>query len=263
MRTKALCAILLLLSVCLLLSACGQKELDPADYGLPADVRVVEGVDGRPWIVKQPVEKTLPITLPETEDFALRSHANGSFFGLKKHQHDYGSIVHARFDTNKYYIRFYDEEWLYAPDGDGTYWLYEPYGDTFRKQKTSKTEEEVKTWFFTDLSEGSMSIAMICGVWGEPTGKQKTMNVYNDNRGNGDDVLCNEYNFHGILQYANPETGLAVGTVACCDWYDEDALRDHYLDVTTHAVYYFVPEFEGQNVWQNVSVNHQKPVLEG
>ena len=85
MKIKVLHTVLLVLTLCLLLVACGQKELDPAEYGLPADVQVVEGVDGRPWIVKRPVEKTLPITLPEAEDFALISHGNGSFFISKLH----------------------------------------------------------------------------------------------------------------------------------------------------------------------------------
>ena len=258
MKTKALHTILFLLVLCLLLSACGQKELDPADYGLPADVQVVEGVDGRPWIVKQPVEKTLPVTLPEAEDFALISHANGSFFNIKD-CYDHMPIVHARYDGDKYYIRFFDDEWLYAPDENGTYWLYEPHGDVFKRQKTSKTEEEVKAWFFTDTSEGSMSIAMICGVWGEPTGKQIELRRYDYFKGQDDYIMCDEYNFHGILQYADPQTGLAVKTLACCDWRDK---VENYADSTTAAVYYFVPQVEGQNVWQNVSVKHQKPVLE-
>ena len=258
MKTKALRTILLLLAISLLLAACGQKKLNPADYGLPADVQVVEGVDGRPWIVKQPVEKTLPITLPETEDFALISHANGSFFNIKD-CYDLMPIVHARYDTNKYYIRFFDGEWLYAPDENGTYWLYEPYGGVFKKQKTPKTEEEVKAWFFTDTSEESMSIAMICGVWGEPTGKQVELRRYDYFKGQDDYIMCDEYDFHGILQYADPQTGLAVKTLACCDWRDK---VENYADSTTAAVYYFVPRFEDDNVWQNVSVKHQKPVLE-
>ena len=258
MKTKALRTILLLLAISLLLVACSQKELNPADYGLPADVQVIEGFDGRPWIVKQTVEKTLPITLPETEDFALISHANGSFFNIKD-CHDLMPIVHARYDGDKYYIRFFDDEWLYAPDENGTYWLYEPYGDVFKKQKTSKNEEEVKAWFFTDTSEGSMSIAMICGVWGEPTGKRVELRRYDYFKGQDDYIMCDEYDFRGILQYADPQTGLAIKTLACCDWRDK---VENYADSTTAAVYYFVPQFEGQNVWQNISVKHQKPVLE-
>jgi len=45
MKIKVLHTVLLVLTLCLLLSACGQRELDPAEYGLPADVQVVEGVD--------------------------------------------------------------------------------------------------------------------------------------------------------------------------------------------------------------------------
>ena len=262
MKTKALRTILLLLTVCLLLSACGRKELDPADYGLPADVQVAERPDGWVWVVKQQVEKTLPITLLEEGDFALRSHANCCFFDTtKKCEHSMLPIVHARYDGNKYYIRFFDDEWLYVPDETGTYWLYQPNGNVFRKQSSSKTEDEVKAWFFTDLSEGSMSIAMICGVWGEPTGKQERLELYDYNQGNGKEILCDEYNFHGILQYANPETGLAVGTFARCDTREEEPRRSH-MDITTSAVYYFEPRFESDNVWQNVSVKHQKPVLE-
>ena len=258
MKTKALHTILLVLTLCLLLSACGQKELDPADYGLPADVQVVEGVDGRPWIVKQPVEKTLPITLPEAEDFALISHGNGSFFNIKD-CYDLKPIVHARYDTNKYYIRFFDDEWLYAPDENGTYWLYEPHGDTFRKQKTSKTEDEVKAWFFTDTSEGSMSIAMICGVWGEPTGKQLELRRYDYFKGQDDYIVCDEYDFHGILQYADPQTGLALKTLACCDWRDK---AENYADSGTAAVFLFQERFVGDNVWGQVSVTGQMPALQ-
>lgn len=261
MKTKALRTILLLLAISLLLVACGQKELNPADYGLPADVQVIEGFDGRPWIVKQTVEKTLPITLPETEDFALISHGHGSFFGLKKHYVDYKPIVHARYggnNGNKYYIRFFDEEWLYAPDENGTYWLYEPYGDVFKRQKTSKTEEEVKAWFFTDTSEGSMSIAMICGVWGEPTGKQLELRRYDYFKGQDDYIVCDEYDFHGILQYADPQTGIAIKTLACCDWRDK---AENYADSSSAAVFLFQERFPGDNVWGQVSVMGQMPVL--
>ena len=258
MKTKALHMSLLLLVICLLLSACHQQKLDPADYDLPADVQVEKRPDGRVWVVKQKVEKALPITLPETEDFALRSAAIGSFFDLKKQRFNHDPIVHARYDENKYYIRFFDDEWIYAPDENGTYWLYEPRGNVFRKQKSSKTEEEVKEWFFTDLSEGSVSIAMLLGVWGEPTGRQEVIHIYDYNRGNGDYVLCDEYNFHGILQYVNPKTGLAASTLACCDWRE---MAPNYSDITTSSVYYLMPAFEGDNVWQNVSVKHQKPLL--
>ena len=257
MKTNLLRSILLLLTLCLLLSACGQKELDPADYGLPANVRVVEGFDERPWIVKQTVEKTLPITLPETEDFALISHGNGSFFNMKD-CYDLKPIVHARYDTNKYYTRFFDEEWLYAPDENGTYWLYEPHGDVFKRQKTSKTEDEVKAWFFTDTREGSVSIAMLCGVWGEPTGKQLELRRYDYFKGQDDYIMCDEYDFHGILQYADPETGLAIKTLACCDWRDK---AENYADSTTAAVFLFEERFEGDNVWQQVSVTGQIPLL--
>ena len=260
MKIKVLHTVLLVLTLCLLLVACGQKELDPTEYGLPADVQVVEGVDGRPWIVKQTVEKTLPITLPEAEDFALISHANDCLFGVSKKEHEWAlrQIVHARYDTNKYYIRFFDDEWLYAPDENGTYWLYEPHGDTFRKQKTSKTEEEVKAWFFTDTCEGSMSIAMICGVWGEPTGKQLELRRYDYFKGQDDYVVCDEYDFHGILQYADPQTGLAIKTLACCDWRDK---AENYADSGTAAVFLFQERFVGDNVWGQVSVTGQMPVL--
>ena len=257
MKIKVLHTVLLVLTLCLLLSSCGQKELDPAEYGLPADVQVIEGVDGRPWIVKRPVEKTLPITLPEAEDFALISYGNGSFFNMKD-CYDHKPIVHARYDTNKYYIRFFDDEWLYAPDENGTYWLYEPHSDVFKRQKTSKTVDEVKAWFFTDTSEGSMSIAMICGVWGEPTGKQLELRRYDYFKGQDDYIVCDEYDFHGILQYADPQTGLAIKTLACCDWRDK---VENYADSGTAAVFLFQERFAGDNVWGQVSVTGQMPVL--
>ena len=199
--------------------------------------------------------------LPEEEDFALISMANDCFFGISQKQHEPNMrrIVHARYDGNKYYIRFFEDEWLYVPDADSTYWLWQPDGEVFRKQKISKTREEVLAWFFTDLSEGSMSIAMICGVWGEPTGKQENLRIYDYARGQYDYVLCDEYDFHGILQYANPETGLAVASLACCDW--REKVRENYSDVETASVFYFNRPDKNENIWNDLSVNHQKPVL--
>lgn len=262
MKKKLMRIGLLLLSLCLLLSSCQRyRTPDESAYDLPEDARTEVRADKRRWAVKQQVEQTLPITLPEQEDFALISHASCCFFPTtKKCLHTNVPITHARYDGNKYYVRFFDEEWLWAPDADGTYWLYRPKRGVFRRQRTSKTEKEVLHWFFTDLSDGSVSIAMLLGVWGEPTGKQATIHIYDYNKGSGDYVTCSEYEFHGIFQYADPATGLAVCTLACCDWRETD-LKDAYSDLGTSAVYTFTPRFEGENVWYRITKDNERPVL--
>ena len=260
MKTKILHEILLLLTVCLALSACRHQGPNPADYNLPEYAQVAERSDGRVWVVKQQPEKNLPIVLPEEEDFALISSANECFFDTTKQYNPHsGPIVHARYDENKYYIRFFETEWLYAPDANGTYWLWQPDGEVFRKQNIRKTEEEVLSWFFSDLSEGSMSIAMICGVWGEPTGKQAQVRIYDYNQGQAYYVLCDEYDFYGILQYADPETGLATVSLACCEW--RQMVERNQRDVDTAAIYYLNRPGVYENVWGNISANCQKPVL--
>ena len=259
MKTKTLHGILLLLTVCLLLSACRHQELNPADYNLPEDAQVAARSDGRVWVVKQQPKKNLPLVLPEEEDFALISSANECFFYTsEQYNPDHRPIAHVRYDGNKYFIRFFEEEWLYVPDADGTYWLWQPDGEVFRKQNVHKTEQEVKAWFFTDLSQGSVSISMICGVWGEPTGKQERIRIYDYAQGNDSYVLCDEYDFYGILQYANPETGLAAVSLACCEWREK---AGNYADVKTSSVFYFNRPSMKENIWNDLSINHQKPTL--
>ena len=263
MNNKIRLILLLLLASLMLLSSCAKNPaLDPAQYDLPEDaetkVRWTRQLGRSLWVVKQQPEKTEPITLPETENFALRTNAFRAFFGTQFAESFMENITHVRYG-GKYYIRYFDEEWLYAPDEDGQFTLWKRKGEVFRRTKTKKSEEEVKSWFFTDLSEGSVSIAMLLGVWGEPTGETATFLLYDYNPDaprQERTVTCAEYSFHGILQYRDPETGLALITWARPETFKE-SLSTH-ADISTAAVYYIDKD---PYCWQYLTSDSKEPVL--
>ena len=261
MKKRLCAAILLLLAGCMLFSACVSKaDLDPAKYGLPEDAQIKVRSRNILYVVRQQPEKYYPFTLPETEDFALISHAFPFFYNMKGDSSFLIRNTHVRYD-GKYYICLFEKEWLYVPDEDGQYTLWKRKKDVFRPTKTRKSEAEVLAWFFTDLSEGSVSIAAILGVWGEPTGKIKSFYVYNYNHNSGpynepQETLreCPEYNFHGILQYMNPETGLMARGYSVPDNFG-DAIA---VEASLSELYYIDRD---PYCWQELTPDGVEPVL--
>ena len=263
MKHKLFSVLLFLLASCMLISSCAKNpKLDPSQYDLPEDaiteVRRVTQWGKVLFVVKQQPEKTAPITLPESEDFALLTTARRAFFGIRKKGMQRDLINHVRY-SGKYYIRYFDHEWIYAPDGDGQFTLWERKGENFRRTKTRKSEDEVKAWFFTDLSPDSVSIAMIHGVWGEPTGKTKKFCLYDYNkRGHMNEsevyVDYEEYDFHGILQYLDSETGLSVATYSCPQFFGTDC-----EDIALTKVFYIS---RAKYNWEYITPDMKEPVLE-